>query len=182
MCRLGLGLKAPARARLWAAQALSNDEPGQKPEIRLGPARLWLKPGLGLQIIHISLFYGCLRHIVNVQDYLQPIFAPKMNVDGISNSAGLVHLTLVKVQYKSNFWLLKESPGLGRGLGLVKFSGRAKAGSRPTPLARLGPALLGSAWPGFWPQAGSFAIPRDFLLRQPGKATDLRSILNHVIK
>ncbi|KAF8959965.1 hypothetical protein BDZ97DRAFT_2060947 [Flammula alnicola] len=93
-----------------------------------------------------------------------------MNIDGISNSAGLVRQcmatlphdqvvikltlkllldqTFVKVQYK-------KSPGLGRRLGLFKTSGRAKAGSRPIPLARLGPASLGPAWLGFWPQAGA---------------------------
>ncbi|KAF8952803.1 hypothetical protein BDZ97DRAFT_1768010 [Flammula alnicola] len=57
MCRLGLGLKAPALARLWAAQALSNHEPGQKPEIRLGPARLWLKPGLYTTLNYIFNYY-----------------------------------------------------------------------------------------------------------------------------
>ncbi|KAF8907259.1 hypothetical protein CPB84DRAFT_1875694 [Gymnopilus junonius] len=46
MCRLRLGLKAPALAWLELALAFPNLEPGQKPKIRLGLARLWPKPGL----------------------------------------------------------------------------------------------------------------------------------------
>ena len=41
-----LGLKALALARLWAAQASPNLEPGQKPKRGLGSARLWPRPGL----------------------------------------------------------------------------------------------------------------------------------------
>jgi hypothetical protein len=46
MCRLRLGLEAPALAWLWAAQASGNREPGQKPKIWLGPAWLWPEPRL----------------------------------------------------------------------------------------------------------------------------------------
>ena len=46
MCRLGLGLKAPALAWLEGAWASQNREPGQKPKIRLGLAWLWPGPGL----------------------------------------------------------------------------------------------------------------------------------------
>jgi hypothetical protein len=46
MCQLRLGLKAPALARLWGAQALPNLEPGPKPKRRPGPAWLWPRPGL----------------------------------------------------------------------------------------------------------------------------------------
>ncbi|KAF8880805.1 hypothetical protein CPB84DRAFT_1751327 [Gymnopilus junonius] len=46
MCRLRLGLKAPALAWLELASAFPNLEPGQKPKIRLGLAWLWPRPGL----------------------------------------------------------------------------------------------------------------------------------------
>ena len=46
MCRLRLGLKAPALAWLEGAWASQNHEPGQKPKIRLGLAWLWPGPGL----------------------------------------------------------------------------------------------------------------------------------------
>jgi hypothetical protein len=46
MCRLRLGLKAPALAWLEAARAWQNHRPGQKPKVGLGLARLWPEPRL----------------------------------------------------------------------------------------------------------------------------------------
>lgn len=46
MCRLRLGLKALALARLWVAQASPNHELGPKPKRWLGLAWLWPRPGL----------------------------------------------------------------------------------------------------------------------------------------
>src|SRR5271156_2599448 len=46
MCRLQLGLKAPALAWLFLALAWRNHEPGLTHWLWLGPAWLWLKPGL----------------------------------------------------------------------------------------------------------------------------------------
>ncbi|KAF8912797.1 hypothetical protein CPB84DRAFT_1742262 [Gymnopilus junonius] len=46
MCQLRLGLKALTLAWLDLALAFPNLEPGQKPKIRLGLARLWPKLGL----------------------------------------------------------------------------------------------------------------------------------------
>jgi hypothetical protein len=46
MCRLWLGLKAPALAWLAAARAWQNHKPGQKPKVGLGRAWLWPKPEL----------------------------------------------------------------------------------------------------------------------------------------
>ena len=47
-----------------------------------------------------------------------------------------------------------QSRGLSRRLWLSDMSGQAKAVFRPSPLARLGPAYFGLAWPGSWPGAG----------------------------
>jgi len=46
MCRLGLGLEAPALAWLWAAQASQNNRPGLGSWPWLGPAWLWPEPRL----------------------------------------------------------------------------------------------------------------------------------------
>jgi len=46
MCRLGLGLEAPALAWLWAAQASQNDRPSLRGWPGLGPAWLWPEPQL----------------------------------------------------------------------------------------------------------------------------------------
>jgi hypothetical protein len=54
MCRLRLGLKAPALARLSLAWALQNHRPGQKPKVGLGLAWLWLKPRLFAQIYSLT--------------------------------------------------------------------------------------------------------------------------------
>ena len=53
MCRLRLGLKAPALAWLEAARAWQNHRPGQKPKVGLGLAWLRLRPGL-YNIINMS--------------------------------------------------------------------------------------------------------------------------------
>jgi hypothetical protein len=57
MCWLQLGLKASALAWLWAAQALQNHKPGQKPKGQLGPAWLWPRPGPITHIWVISPTY-----------------------------------------------------------------------------------------------------------------------------
>ena len=53
MCRLRLGLKAPALAWLEPAWALQNHRPGQEPKVGLGLAWLRLRPGL-FNIINTS--------------------------------------------------------------------------------------------------------------------------------
>ena len=69
MCRLRLGLKAPALAWLWAARASQIHEPGQKPKGRLGLAWLWPRPGLCVYIYNFTLFDT--RVNVNMFKYLR---------------------------------------------------------------------------------------------------------------
>jgi hypothetical protein len=68
MCRLRLGLKAPALAWLWVAQALLNHEPGQKPKVQPGLAWLWLRPGLWANILDFA--YLCRKIDVSIYQYI----------------------------------------------------------------------------------------------------------------
>jgi hypothetical protein len=56
MCRLGLGLEAPALAWLQAARASGNHEPSQKPKVGLGLAWLWPRPGLSVYMYNFAIF------------------------------------------------------------------------------------------------------------------------------
>jgi hypothetical protein len=56
MCRLRLGLKAPALAWLEAARAWKNHRSGQKPKVGPGLAWLWPKPRL---LGDISVYRDC---------------------------------------------------------------------------------------------------------------------------
>jgi hypothetical protein len=66
----------------------------------------------------------------------------------------------VRTIYLNHFNIMKliieciQSRGLSRRLWLSDISSQAKAVFRPSPLARLGPAYFGLAWPGSWPGAG----------------------------
>jgi len=55
MCRLGLGLEAPALAWLWAAQALQNHRPGLGGWPWLGLAWLWPEPRLFGRVVLVII-------------------------------------------------------------------------------------------------------------------------------
>ena len=63
MCRLRLGLKAPALAWLEAARAWRNHKPGQKPKVGLVLAWLWPRPGPITHIWEIYIYYNTYEHI-----------------------------------------------------------------------------------------------------------------------
>jgi len=70
-----------------------------------------------------------------------------LNVSQCENLHKNLSLTATFLGYKS------QGPGqwLWLGFGFLK----TQAGPKPIPGQRSGPAWLGLAWPGFWPQAGA---------------------------
>src|ERR1700678_2696495 len=62
------------------------------------------------------------------------------------------YIIIIYIKYIASMLSQKPRPD-GSALAFC-CSGRAKSHRRPSPLARLGPAYFGSAWPGSWPEAG----------------------------